>query len=374
MNIHVLSKNVKQFRNAKKLSQKNLADKAGISLSAIKNLELAKAEPRMRTLQAIAKTLDIKLYELFQPSKELTTVRFRSAKRMQNRTNILSYIARRIDDFNYLEDILNSKKQFALNAVKQQCSQTSPTEAAEICRKRLGLKNTEPIHDICGLLEDAGIKVFPVNMTSDSFFGLSVGENDGGPAVVVNIWERIPVERWIFSAAHELGHLILHPHAYDVNLVEDDEDEEKEANRFAGHFLMPDAGFRKEWDEALGLHFVDRVLKVKRIFRVSYKTILSRLIEYGDVDNSIWENFNIAFQKRYNRRLPFKEEPDCLIGSEPFGMQRFDFYEDRFSRLVRKAVESNKISLSRGAEMLDISIEEMQELLKDCEEFFDKAL
>jgi len=368
MNIHVLSKNVKQFRNAKKLSQKDLAALAGISVPALKNLELAKTEPRMKTIQAIAKALNVKLYELFQPTKELTTVRFRSAKRMQNRNNILSYIARKIDDFNYLEDLLESKKQFGLNSIKSKCTQVTPVEAAELCRKELELKDTEPIHDICGLLEDAGIKVFPVNMTSDSFFGLSVGEDDGGPAVVVNVWERISVERWIFSAAHELGHLLLHPYSYDVNLLKDDENEEKEANKFAGHFLMPDKGFQKEWDEALGLHFVDRVLKVKRIFRVSYKTILSRLIEYSDADNSIWKNFNIAFQKRYSRKIPFKEEPNCLTGAEPFGMQRFDFYEDRFSRLVRKAVEEDKISLSRGAEMLDIGIEEMQALLQDCGE------
>lgn len=204
-------------------------------------------------------------------------------------------------------------------------------------------------------------------MASNSFFGLSVGEEDGGPAVVVNVWERISVERRIFSAAHELGHLMLHPDAYDVNQVEESKVEEHEADRFAGHFLMPDEGFRKEWNEAAGLHFVDRVFKVKRIFRVSYKTVLSRLIEYGDADSSIWKKFNIAYQRRFNRRLSFKEKPMGMDAAEPFGMQRFDFFEDRFSRLTREAVEKDKISLSRGAEMLRIGIEEMQELLKDWE-------
>lgn len=45
---------------------------------------------------------------------------------------------------------------------------------------------------------------------SDDFFGLSIGPADGGPAVVVNVWDGISVERWIFTAAHELGHLVLH--------------------------------------------------------------------------------------------------------------------------------------------------------------------
>jgi Zn-dependent peptidase ImmA (M78 family)/DNA-binding XRE family transcriptional regulator len=367
MNLQVLSKNVRRLRTAKRFSQRALADTAGLSLPAIKNLELAKSEPRMRTMQAIARALDVKIHELFQPVRELRTVRFRSTKRMQNRENVLAEVARWLDDFNYLEKSLKKQKPFRLNSVKGQCSRDRLAEAAGLCRIKLGLKPTEPIHDICGLLEHAGVKVFPIPMASDSFFGLSVGEEDDGPVVVVNVWERISVERRIFSAAHELGHLMLHPDAYDVSQVEESKEEEHEADRFAGHFLMPNEGFLKEWNEAAGLHFVDRVFKVKRIFRVSYKTVLSRHIEYGDADNSIWKKFNIAYQRRFNRRLSFKEEPMGMDTAEPFGMQRFDFFEDRFSRLAREAVEKDKISLSRGAEMLRIGIEEMQELLRDWE-------
>jgi Zn-dependent peptidase ImmA (M78 family) len=47
--------------------------------------------------------------------------------------------------------------------------------------------------------------------------------------------------------------------------VKDDSENENEANIFAGHFLMHDGSFRKEWNDAFGLHPVDRVMKVKRI-------------------------------------------------------------------------------------------------------------
>ncbi|NLF27464.1 MAG: ImmA/IrrE family metallo-endopeptidase, partial [Clostridiales bacterium] len=295
MSLQILAQNVRRLRTAKRLSQSALADEAGLSLPAIKSLELAKREPRMRTLQAIAKALDVKLRELFRPVREMRTVRFRSAKRMQNRENVLADVARWLDDFNFLEDSLDEKMSFSLAAVRRQCSRDRLAEAAGLCRRKLGLKVTEPIHDICGLLEHAGVKVFPLPMASDSFFGLSVGEDDGGPAVVVNVWERISVERRIFSAAHELGHLMLHPDAYDVTKVDENKEEEHEADRFAGHFLMPNEGFRMEWNEAAGLHFVDRVFKVKRIFRVSYKTVLSRLLEEGAVDKSIWMKFNMAY-------------------------------------------------------------------------------
>ncbi len=365
MDLQGLSKNVRRLRVGRSFSQPALADAAGLSLPAIKNLELAKSEPRMKTLQAIAKALDVKIQDLFQPDRQLRTVRFRSAKRMKNRENLLAEVARHLDDFNYLEKILNRKKPFRLDAVRARCSRDRVIESAEICRKKLKLKPTEPIHDICGLLENSGVKVFPVSTTSDGFFGLSVGDEDGGPAVVVNVWERISVERQIFSAAHELGHLMLHPDAFDVGQTGESKEEETEANCFAGHFLMPNEGFRNEWDEAAGLHFVDRVFKVKGIFRISYKTVLSRLLEHGVVDKSIWKNFNIAYKRRFNRSLSFKEEPMGVDPAEPFGMHRFNFYEDRFRRLAREAVEKDKISMGRGAEMLRIGIEEMQDLLKD---------
>jgi Zn-dependent peptidase ImmA (M78 family) len=203
-------------------------------------------------------------------------------------------------------------------------------------------------------------------MASDGFFGLSIGEEDNGPAIVVNSWERISTERKIFSAAHELGHLLLHKDAFDVTKYEENREEERQADLFAGHFLMPDGGFKKEWNDASGLHKVDRVLKVKRIFHVSYKAILSRLIEYGRADDLVWQKFNFSYQQRFNRKLAFKEEPEG-ISTEPAGLQKWDFYEDRYSRLVRNALENDKISLSRGAELLRLNLDDMLELLKNWE-------
>jgi hypothetical protein len=75
----------------------------------------------------------------------------------------------------------------------------------------------------------------------------------------------------------------------------------------------------------------------------------------------------MAYQQRFNRKLSFKEEPMGIDPAEPSGMQRFDFYEDRFKRLTREAMEKDKISLNRGAEMLRIGIEEMQDLQRSWE-------
>ncbi len=84
-----------------------------VSPPAVKSLELAKSEPRMRTMQAIARALDVKIQVFFQPVRELHTVRFRSAKRMQNRENVLAEVARWLDDFNFLEKCMNKQMPFS---------------------------------------------------------------------------------------------------------------------------------------------------------------------------------------------------------------------------------------------------------------------
>ena len=360
----ILARNVRRLRIARGLSQRGLAEAAGLSRGAITSLERAKTQPRMRTVEAIAKALGVRVRELLVAVRELRTVRFRSAKRMQYRENILAEVSRWLQNFNYLEEILDDRIPFVLARVRRRCSVGGAGQAAELCRSQLGLSPVEPIFDICGLLEKAGVKAHQLISASDGFFGLSVGEEDGGPAIIVNVWERIPVERRIFSAAHELGHLILHPDAYDVSLTQEEKEQERQADMFAAHFLMPDEGFRKEWDEAAGLHWVERVFKVKSIFRVSYKTVLFRLIEQQVADSSIWVRFQQAYQTRFSRKLPFKKEPIPMSAYEPFRLNDFDFYEGRFSRLVREGLEKDKISLSRAAELLGISVQDMQDLLQ----------
>ena len=46
---------------------------------------------------------------------------------------------------------------------------------------------------------------------------------------------------------------------------------------------------------------------------------------------------------------------------EPAFLDQVDFLEDRFSRLVRDALERNEISMSRAAEMLNISLVELRD-------------
>lgn len=138
------------------------------------------------------------------------------------------------------------------------------------------------------MLESCGIKILTFPYSSNAFNGLSVGENDKGPAIIINTWERISIDRQIFSTAHELGRLLMHLSDYDGKVRSEDKAQELEADLFAGYFLIPEQGFDSEWEETAGMFFIERVMKIKRIFKVSYKTVLYRLKQKGIVDDQIW--------------------------------------------------------------------------------------
>lgn len=373
--------NLKRLRSAKGWTQQELAERAGLSRAGYRNIENGKTSPRSSTLEAIADSLDISLGELLAPTPVLRHVRFRSFSRLRTRESIIADVGRWLVDFNELEDILEDRKSYTLANLTpprrkgKGIAARAIEELAAKVRQLFGLRPREPVRDICGLLEANGIKVLSLRVASDAFFGLSVAPEDGGPAIVVNTWERISVERWIFTAAHELGHLVLHRPEYEIDQTEEKKLQEKEANLFASYFLMPQEVFRDEWTEARGLPFLDRVLKVKRIFQVSYKTVLYRLSEFVGSEINVWQRFQLEYRSRHGRTLMKADEPEGLVpdafeatlpeaskAREPEDLSRADFVEDRLSRLVRQAVETSVISLGRAAEILRLPLREMRAL------------
>jgi Zn-dependent peptidase ImmA (M78 family)/DNA-binding XRE family transcriptional regulator len=372
-----IAANLRRHRELKGWTQAQLAQAAGISRLAYRNIETRKAQPQPRTLHALATALGVRVQELLVPAPQLRHVRFRSYKRLNSREQVLATVARKLADFNELEELLGAQTRPRIGGVELAPSGLAGSErgsrAAALVRKRFGLDAEEPIRDLCGLLEANGIKVLLLEVASDAFFGLSVAAEEGGPAIIVNTWERISVERQIFTAAHELGHLVLHLDTYDVEQGREESGQELEADTFAACFLMPESVFQREWDETAGLAFVDRVLKVKRMFRVSYKTVLYRLASRSPEGFRLYGRFQSDYRERTGHALRKADEPEALRRSalrspapealrsrEPDVLLPSDFTGDRLSALVRQAVEREEISLARAAELLDCSLEEMR--------------
>ncbi|MBU1695051.1 MAG: ImmA/IrrE family metallo-endopeptidase [Verrucomicrobia bacterium] len=363
-----IARNTRRLRALKGLNQGEVAEKAGISRNAYRAIETGAAEPRVSNLQKIADVLGASVLDLVREVPKLNSLRFRSRKSMTAQqqaegADIATRVAIWLKDFTEIEELLREQKKSRIKPLRG--ASKTPRQQAEEARQILGIDRDKPIADICDELESAGVKLCLISMNSPVFFGLSVGPEDNGPAIAVNVRKDIPVERRIFSAAHELGHLVLHPGSYDGDIRDEqfDEPEEQAADAFAGYFLMPKDAFEAKWVEYRGLHFFDRIMKVKRYFQVSYKTVFRRLSDMGQLDKSAWAQFHNYYHMKCGKKLSAKDEPypvERELGPEPYPLRDPDFYEDRLSALVRQALEKDLISMSRAAEILGIPLEGMR--------------
>lgn len=371
-----IAQNVARLRLDKGLTQQQLADKAGISRPALGRIERGIVGPRGRTLSALADALEVPLREIIAEVRPLNSVRFRTRTKLHSREQILAMVSRWLFDYAFLEELLDEHEPFRFKTLRApDRRKKDPVALARAVRKAADLGDKEPIRSISGLLENNGVKLHLLQTRRDSFLGLSVDEPECGPAIVVNAWDRISVEGWIFTAARELGHLLLHPNEYQRDATESLEQSEREADRFASELLMPEAALESKWEQTHGLPILLRVLKVKRIFHVSYKTVLHRLIESERMPPSITSEFQRQYRIHFNKPLRKADEPstpeksefawDWHRAGEPDSLSKHDCIETRLPRLVRKAIEGAEITFRRAAEILGMSYMQFRERMRE---------
>ena len=101
-----------------------------------------------------------------------------------------------------------------------------------------------PANDLCGLLAWSPLASRSIPSRSRLLW-LQRQEGGRGPAIIFNnTWNKLSVESWVFGAAPELGHLLLHGDPYDVGKVPGNGEEEDDgADAFSSHLLQPDLVF-----------------------------------------------------------------------------------------------------------------------------------
>lgn len=177
--------NLRRIRGDRGLTQEQLADAAGISRAGYRKVEAGESSPRGGTVLALARALEVKPGDLLRPAPPLPVARFRSTKKMRERQRLLMRVATELQDYTDLEMLVDPRPRLTLPRLAPR--DREPTRAALRVREAFRLKDDEPIHGICGLLEGHGIKVLRLAIASDAFFGLSVADGSSGPAIVVNV-------------------------------------------------------------------------------------------------------------------------------------------------------------------------------------------
>ena len=369
-----LGKNVRRYMKLQDFTIPQLAKKSGLGTATLSNILNEKASPNSSTLLKISTALEVSFADLLAEAPKLKTLRFRTnskltAREVAERDQLEIDSAIWLKNYISLENMTDQKSNYKFGKIVSKKPKDAAKEVRSICK----IKEDAPVYDIVSLVENAGVKLCLRDFNFHKTFGLSVNEEDGGPAVIVNDSNDINVERKIFTIAHELGHLILHKSSFDGEFSEENEAEEKEADTFAAEFLMPEKAFEKQWEAHSGISWVDAVLQIKQYFGVSYKTVLYRLnslVGSRYPSGYLYREFARLYRLKYGHDLKNNYEPNSIselvpASDEPKQLSSFNFTEERFERLVRLAYEQEKISMSRAAEILNVSAVQMRERIAE---------
>jgi Zn-dependent peptidase ImmA (M78 family) len=228
---------------------------------------------------------------------------------------------------------------------------------AEKQRRYMGVDDALNIN-VFTLFEENNINVIAQEIKDTNLDAVSAYSEDKGAYIFINDSRDIPEERKIFSAVHELGHLILHRDQYskDINDLKYantriKDIKEKAADHFAMAFLVP-ANVLKNYDYYFdGYIDLDLIIEKKREFGVSAKSLIMTLNKYGYIDGKI---LGALFKKLKEAGFDKKEpEPRDYIRKN-----------EKLFALVRKLVIKEEITINKAAEVLNIPVLEMRKLAK----------
>lgn len=258
----------------------DVAEKAGISKQAISQFETNKSEPKLETMIAIATTLGFPRSYFYGRDKEKVVVGdtyFRSLAATTNKERLAQ-----IERVKLLVKIIGVIKEYIDFPELRLCDtkemeQIDIEKLADSIREAWGLDD-RPILNIIDEMERNGIFVSSIFTNGHNIDAYSQVEMiDGNPvAVVVLGSDKENAFRRNFSAAHELGHLLLDDY-YNISDLTKLEYKEMEdtMNRFAAALLVPKEIFQKDLmtnsKKELNLY-----IQLKRKYHVSAAALIVR--------------------------------------------------------------------------------------------------
>jgi Zn-dependent peptidase ImmA (M78 family) len=173
------------------------------------------------------------------------------------------------------------------------------------------------------------------------FDGLSAWAN-GIPVITVNESRDLVRKRLII--VHEFAHLMLNFDDCDAR------DIEKLCHNFAGAFLIPKGKLIEELGPKRRKITLLELKKLKGIYGISIMALMVRAKNVGIINENYYRQFFIVASKKGWRSGRVKE-PGLYVGRE---------YANRFRQLVSWAVAEEIITMSKGAELMNMALPEFR--------------
>ena len=339
-------------------SLRSLAEAIGgrVSAQAIGKYERNEMVPSSDILSLLAKELNVTMSFLFSNQiDELLEVDFRkkSTTTAKQRAEVEALVIEHLERYLEIEDILDLNSSQWIMPLDGPHYLENLTDAEEMAIKVRDAWNLgeDPIPDMTELLEEQGIKVLILDLPKD-FSGLTsiVRRSSDRPEVpVIVISQNVTLERRRFTLAHELAHRLI-----DENSPCD---HEKASDMFAGAFLMVANHLRAQIGNVRKSISYAEILDLKKMYRVSAAALLVRLKQIGILSATAVNYAFRTFAKPWRTQEPDPIESE--LGSQELAK--------RFERLCLRAISERYISLSKGVELLRVSLSELEEMLKGPE-------
>lgn len=278
-------------RERRGLTQKALAETAGLTSKTISNYEKAGIFDAIASdsMERIASVLEYPI-EFFLdrdvPSLPPEAVSFRAMTKLsaQKRDSALG-AGKLAQELSAWID-----EQFKLPKPNvPDCSfdgYSEPERAARTVREAWGIGELS-ISNIVHLLEANGVRVFSLaeNCVEVDAFSFWMDEK---PFVLLNTMKT--PERSRFDAAHELGHLVLHKHSSNNG-----RQAEQDADRFASAFLMPE---RSILASVPRMPKLDQLILLKKNWKVSLAALVRRTFDVGLSTEWHYRQLSIELNRR----------------------------------------------------------------------------
>ena len=297
-------------RQARGLTQTELARKAGLSQAFISKAEAAQIELDGDRLQRVADVLRYPLPLLCMPADAHSLVSACAFHRKRS-TLPVSKIRQvhacldlaRVQTEELLRDVLSPMVQLQRTRPSGD-GEVGPREIARQVRAEIGLPDG-PVGNLTSAVESAGVIMLSWDLGHRQ--GDAVSQWLEGHRPIMLMYSAAPGDRLRFSTGHELGHLIMHS--------EPVEHQEQQAHMFASELLMPASVIRSELQNLN----MPSLARLKARWGVSMAALIRRARDLGAISDYRYKELNIEMSKSgWRTREPVDipaERPSLVSGA-----------------------------------------------------------
>lgn len=287
-------------RDVRELTQAELANRSGITQAFISKLEHGlHVQPGDEALRQMADALGFPVGFFSQDEKALGFPPFHYRKRAKLGARPLARIGAIINIRRmHIAKLLRSYEIEVTKPIPQvdlDEQGVTPEKLAERLRAYWMLPRG-PIVNVTEVIENAGGIVVPTKFGTNLLDGLSFRAEGLPPLFFMN--KDIAGDRFRFSLAHELGHMVMHL------VPASDEKMEDEARRFAAAFLMPASEIRPYLIDAK----LSNLGRVKAYWRVSIKSLIERAHDLKLITDSQYKTLNAQYARTVKGEEPISIE------------------------------------------------------------------